>query len=222
MCGRYTLICIDDLGRRFRLVDPTLGFRSRFNIAPGQIVPVIIRRGAHELTAMQWGLSCGTGKKQSPVSLINARSETLAERPYFRRLLEDRRCLVPATGFYEWAKKGPHRIPFYFRLRGGPFFAFAGLYDSVTDSSGGVHLACTIITTAANSLVAPVHDRMPVLLSPEFESRWLSGEMPSLSELTTILSPRSSTEMETYPVSTRVNNAGLDDEELIRPLNTLT
>jgi len=223
MCGRYTLICIDDLGTRFRLFDPTIGFRSHFNIAPGQSVPVIIQRDHIEAALMRWGLRFGDpeGRPVSP-AIINVRSEKLAERRSFRRLLAGRRCLVPATGFFEWTKQGSQKSPFYFWLKGERLFAFAALYDNWTDPAGNVQSAYAIITTAANDVVEPVHDRMPVILRREDESRWLSGEVPTDQEMREVLSFYPSEDMEAYPVSNKVNSADIDDDSLIRPLATLT
>ena len=222
MCGRYSLVCIDDLGNRFRVFEPTMGCRSRFNVAPSDVMPVIVHRGNTAMVMMQWGLISHTVKDPAnAVQPINARAETLAERPLFRELLRDRRCLVPASGFYEWKQEGRHKIPFYFHLREDTVFAFAGLYDVWQDHSGGLHPGYTIITTEANDLVAPYHNRMPVILKRGDEERWIAGTMPSADEMKTMLRPYSPGEMKTYPVSSRVNSTEADDERLIVPLPTL-
>ncbi len=218
MCGRYTLICIDDLGRRFRIYDPTLGYRSKFNVAPGSFMPVIINRGRNEVTMMQWGLP---GTPAGSALIINARAETLAEKPAFCDLIKDRRCLIPATGFYEWKKEGTRSVPFYIRLKKNSLFAFAGLYNGWRDASGILHHAYAIVTTSPNDLVKPLHDRMPVILRPEDEERWIAGPEPSLSGLQEILAPFSPDEMAAYPVSSRVNKTDVDDERLIEPVPQL-
>jgi len=222
MCGRYSLICIDDLGNRFRVFDPMLGCKSHFNIAPSQTMPVIVQREHIEAVMMQWGLvPHGVKDAQGSLHPINARSETLTKKPMFRDLVKSNRCLVPASGFYEWLKEGTRKIPFYIHLKKIPIFAFAGLYDVWHDVSGEGRLSYTIITTEANDLVAPLHDRMPVILKREDEDRWLSGEALSQEEMSEILGPYPSGEMAAYPVSSRVNGTADDDDRLILPLETL-
>ena len=223
MCGRYSLIFIDDLGKRFRIFDPTLGIRSHFNIAPSQMMPVIVHQhGKAGMVIMQWGLIPRMTKDpEKSLHSINAKGETLAEKPLFHSLLQNQRCLVPASGFYEWKKEGTRKIPFYIRLKITPLFAFAGLYDVWYDANTKAHPTYTLITTAANALVAPLHDRMPVILKRGDEERWLTGDAPSSDEMKTILGPYPAGEMEAYPVSSRVNSPDVDDDRLIQPLKTL-
>lgn len=218
MCGRYSLICIDDLGNRFRVFDPMIGARSRFNIAPGNEMPVIVRAERNHATIMRWGLIPSWTKDiRAARPLINARAETLAEKPAFRGLLASCRCLVPASGFYEWKKEGRSRIPYYFRLPDEPLFAFAGLFDQWHNPGGVTVSTYTIITCAANPLVAPMHDRMPVILPREAEERWLAPGPLSPAELQKIPVPYPAGCMETFPVADLVNNTATDDERLIRP-----
>ena len=222
MCGRYSLICIDDMGSRFRITDPSFGFRSHFNIAPGSKMPVIVRRERNEAVMMEWGLVPHWVKDMKAARhLINARAETLAERPAFRGLLNSRRCLVPASGFYEWTKDGGKKTPFYIRLRDEPVFAFAGLYDVWHTPLGEGYATYTIITTGPNDLVSPIHNRMPAILRREDEDQWVSGESLSAADLTGILAPHPAGGMEAYPVLPLVNNPGNNDERLIRPLQGL-
>ncbi len=222
MCGRYSLIFIDDLGKRFRIFDPMLGIRSHFNIAPSQVMPVIVQHGHIEMVMMQWGLIPQMAKDpEKSVHSINAKAETLAEKPMFRGLLQNKRCLIPASGFYEWKKEGTRKIPFYIRLKETPLFAFAGLYDVWYDADATPHPTYTLVTTQANELVAPLHDRMPVILNQEDEDRWLTGDAPGPGEMKKILGPYPAGEMEMYPVSSRVNSPDVDDERLIQPLKTL-
>ena len=222
MCGRYSLICIDDMGSRFRVTDPSFGFRSHFNIAPGSMMPVIVRRERNEAVMMEWGLVPHWVKEgKAARHLINARAETLAERPSFRGLLKSRRCLVPASGFYEWTKDGGKKTPFYIRLRDEPVFAFAGLYDVWHTPLGEGYATYTIITTGPNDLVSPIHNRMPAILRREDEDQWVSGESLSAADLTGILAPHPAGGMEAYPVLPLVNNPGNNDERLIRPLQGL-
>jgi putative SOS response-associated peptidase YedK len=216
MCGRYSLVCIDDLGNRFRVFNPMIGARSRFNVAPGNEMPVIIRGETHELALMKWGLVPHWTKdlKGSPHP-INARAEGIAEKPMFRQLLKDKRCLVPATGFYEWKKEGTRKIPFYFHKKDNSCFAFAGLYDSWQGPSGETLRTYTIITTEANELMAPIHNRMPVILTQENELRWLARDTLSPDEMGAILRPDTTGRLESYVVSSRVNSPAVDDETLI-------
>jgi putative SOS response-associated peptidase YedK len=222
MCGRYSLICIDDLGKRFRIFDPTLGIRSHFNIAPSQFMPVIVQHERIEMVIMQWGLIPNRVKDpEKSMHPINAKAETLAEKPMFCGLLKNRRCIVPASGFYEWKKEGTRKIPFYIHLNNSPLFAIAGLFDMWRDAGNEAHLTYTIITTDANELVAPLHNRMPAILKREDENRWLTGDAPGPDEMKRILRSYPADEMDAYPVSSRVNNPDADDEWLIQPLATL-
>ncbi len=220
MCGRYSLICTDDLGNRFRVYDPSIGRRSRFNVAPSQAMPVVVRGERTEMALMQWGLvPRWAGNPATARRPINARAETLAERPIFRGLLARNRCLVPASGFYEWNRDdGGRRTPFYFRLRDADLFAFAGLYDVWHDVDGAALATYTLITTAANEVVAPLHDRMPAILRREDEERWLADEPPAPEELAALLGPYPAEAMEAYPVSARVGSPSVDDPFLIAPL----
>jgi len=222
MCGRYSLIFIDDLGKRFRVFIPTLGIRSHFNIAPSQTMPVIVQRENVEMVMMQWGLiPHWVNDPKKSMHPINAKAETLSEKPMFCGLLKNKRCLVPASGFYEWKKDGKRKIPYYIHLKDNSLFAFAGLYDAWFDVCNMAHLTYTIITTDANELVAPLHDRMPVILKREDEIRWLAGDAPTSDEMKKMLGAYPMNEMDAYPVSSRVNSPDADDEQLIQPLITL-
>jgi putative SOS response-associated peptidase YedK len=172
---------------------------------------------------LRWGLIPSWTKDiRAAKPLINARAETLAEKPSFRSLLKSRRCLVPASGFYEWKKEGNRKIPHYFRLTDEPLFSFAGLYDSWHNPEGVSVSTYTIVTCEANSLVAPVHDRMPVILSRENEERWLAPDPITPEDLKQILVPFLPGRMDAMPVSDLVNNPAIDDERLVRPLFQLT
>jgi len=152
-CGRYSLVFIDDLGNRFRVVNPMISARSPFNIAPGSVMPVIVKEENNELVMMKWGLvphwtkDIHTAKRP-----INAQVETLSEKPSFKELLKNRRCLVPVSGFFEWKKEGSKKIPFYLHLQKSLLFAFAGLYDCWTDPRGNPLITYTIITSEPNDL----------------------------------------------------------------------
>jgi putative SOS response-associated peptidase YedK len=221
MCGRYSLICIDDLGNRFRVFDPMMGARSRFNIAPGNEMPVIVRAEENHAVVMRWGLiPSWTQDIRAAKPLTNARAETLAEKPAFRGLLRSRRCLVPASGFYEWKNEGGRKSPYYLMLPDEPLFSFAGLHDQWHNPEGVTVSTYTIITCPANPLVATLHDRMPVILPREAEERWLAPGPVTAEEAKKILIPYPSGLMEAVPVSDLVNNPSADDERMIRPLDS--
>jgi len=223
MCGRYSLICIDDLGNRFRVFNPMMGARSKFNVSPAREMPVIVRRERDEIALMHWGLVPHWAKDiLAAPRPINARAESLEEKPLFRSLLHNGRCLVPASGFYEWKKEGKHRVPFYVHLPESPLFAFAGLYDTWQGPDGTPFLTYTIITCESNELLAEVHNRMPVILSRADEERWLSCDPPRIRELLSILAPYPASGMAMVPVSDLVNNPAIDDERLVQPLDSPT
>jgi len=222
MCGRYSLACIDDLCGRFRIIDPTIGFRSHFNIALGSSNPVIVAHEQAEAVMMQWGLVPHWAKDITATHRpINARAESLAEKPMFRDLLKSRRCLVSASGFFEWKHEDGHKVPFYIHIKDDPVFGFAGLYDIWRNPTGVMLQTYTIITTAANDLMAPIHDRMPVILRQDDEIRWLSRDVIPAEEINRILSQYPAENMEAYPVSDRVNKTDAEDEKLIEPVKGL-
>jgi putative SOS response-associated peptidase YedK len=171
--------------------------RPRFNVAPTQPIAVI-RPG--ELVALRWGLVPSWSKDCK--GFINARAETAAEKPTFRSAFKKRRCLIPADGFYEWQRTKAGKRPYFIRLRDGEPFAFAGLWEGETSA---------ILTTAANDLMRPIHDRMPVILASEDYERWLAE--PDAS----VLRPYAADAMMAYPVSTYVNNAKQEGSECIEP-----
>jgi putative SOS response-associated peptidase YedK len=198
MCGRYTLADpAADLAERFSFDPADLGaeIAPRYNIAPSQAVLTV--GSDRRARLLRWGLVTGDPKR----SPINLRCE-----PYVRRLPRLRRCLVPADGFYEWRDLGGQRVPYRFQLRDGAPFAFAGLAND---------RSCAILTTAPNELVAPIHDRMPVILRRELEELWLDLDA---RDLAAAFVPYPAEAMAAYPVSRRVNNPRVDDAECIRPL----
>jgi putative SOS response-associated peptidase YedK len=222
MCGRYSLACIDNLCGRFRVIDPMIGFRSHFNIAPGSTNPVIVVHERAEAVMMLWGLVPHWARDiKAALRPINARAEGIGEKPMFRDLLRTKRCLVPASGFFEWKQEAGRKVPFYVHVRGDPVFAFAGLYDIWSNPAGTTLSTYTIITTAANSLMTPIHDRMPVILKQDDEMRWLSRDVLPAEEVKRILVPYPAEGMEAYPVSERVNSPAVDDERVIEPVKGL-
>jgi putative SOS response-associated peptidase YedK len=202
MCGRFVQTSSPKkLSERMRLPEGSLFDRPRFNVAPTQPIAVI-RPG--ELVALRWGLVPSWSKDGK--GFINARAETAAEKPTFRSAFKKRRCLIPADGFYEWQKtEGGKKQPFFIRMRDEEPFAFAGLWEGET---------CAILTTAANDLMRPIHDRMPVIFAADDYERWLAEPDASL------LRSYPAEAMRAYSVSTYVNNAKQEGPKCIEPLAT--
>jgi putative SOS response-associated peptidase YedK len=221
MCGRFTLFSSEEaLAKAFGAALPP-DFAPRYNIAPAQPVAVVRTppegRG-RELTHLHWGLIPSWAKDPAIGSrLINARAETVADRPAFRSALRYRRCLIPADGFYEWLRSTGGRRPFFIRMRDGSPFAFAGLWDRWEGADGSVIESCALITTEANELVAKIHDRMPAIVPPDRYDLWLDRTVQKPDAVKSLLSPYPADAMAAHPVSTAVNNARVDDRRLIEP-----
>lgn len=214
MCGRFTLTQTpQQVATAFGLTE-VADFPARYNIAPSQPVGVIVQDrelNKREFRLMRWGLIPSWVKDTSKfANLINARGETVAEKPSFRSAFKYRRCLIPADGFYEWKKTGGPKQPFYFSLSGQSIFAFAGLWEVWNDIE-----TFTIVTTSANSLLQPIHDRMPVILQPKDYAEWLEPHNQDTQRLSRLLQPFPDEPMQAIPVSTRVNSAKVDDAQCI-------
>ena len=224
MCGRFTNRAESaQLEKRFGV--PLAGSepKPRYNIAPGQTVPVIINDQGPRLVEMSWGLLPFWAKVPDKLSRpINARSETLADKPFFRTPLKKRRCLVPADGFYEWKRQGRGRPsePHFLELSEGGLFAMAGLYDIWQPPEEGAepYLSFTIVTTKANALLAKIHDRMPVILNRESEPAWMDSGLTEADSLAGMLTPYPAEEMTSHPVSRAVNTVTNDSPDLIAPV----
>jgi putative SOS response-associated peptidase YedK len=221
MCGRFTLTAdIHTLQATFPWVEIPDGLTPRFNIAPTQPVAVVPNDGKNRLDFYVWGLIPSWAKDPSIGSrMINARAETLTEKPSFRTAFRRRRCLVLADGFYEWRTEntGP-KTPMYIRLASGKPFAFAGLWEIWNSPDGSIILSSTIITTTPNSLMAKIHNRMPVILPEESYSQWISPGEPDLRTLTSLLAPYPEAEMVAFPVSPLVNSPKNDLPALVEPV----
>ncbi len=222
MCGRFTLHhTLDEIEERFA-AEVAVDTEPRYNIAPTQDVLAVTQNGTRHLQAFRWGLVPSWAKDIAIGSrMINARAETLAEKPAFRTALQRRRCLIPADGFYEWqdapdGKKGG-RTPMHIRLKDGGLFAFAGLWDEWHAPDGSPLRSCTIITTSPNAVTAPIHDRMPAILRPEDEAIWLDHALTNSSDLLSLLGPYPAEDIETYAVSRQVNAPTVDDPACIAP-----
>lgn len=217
MCGRYTIaVSAEQLLAEFG-IEPPAGFEPRYNVAPQQDVPVI-GVGSDEkprFALVRWGLVPGWAESPGAVkSTINARAETLLERPTFRDPFLRQRCLVIADGFFEWKRQDGTKQPWWFRLEDGRPFAFAGLWDRWQGAEQTLY-SCAIVTTRANDTVSPVHDRMPVILDRQARDRWLDPDSPP-GELNTLLAPLPDGVLAGTPVSTAVNSVANDSPECIR------
>ena len=220
MCGRFTLSqSAEAIASVFQLNQvPTI--EPRYNIAPTQPVATVLQTSARErqFQLLRWGLIPAWAKDATMGSrLINARAETVAEKPSFRSAFRHRRCLVIADGFYEWRRQDGKKQPFYFRMKNQQPFAFAGLWEHWQDPKGEAINSCTILTTEANELLQQIHQRMPVILNPKDYDMWLDPTM-QIEQLQQLLQPYSSTAMTSYPVSTKVNKPTNDTPELINSL----
>lgn len=221
MCGRYVSKEQAAIERAFNL---TRGggnpFGARYNAAPTDLLPIIRdhpKRG-RELTLLRWGLIPSWAKDASiGAKMINARAETLAEKPAFRSAFQRRRCLVPMAGFYEWQKTPAGRMPHYVHLLNTDLFAVAGLYEWWFGKEGVQPIeSYTIVTTEANEMVSKLHDRMPVILHEQDYQAWLDPKNENAQALRALLKPYPAEEMLAYPVSTRVNSVKNDDASLIQ------
>ncbi len=221
MCGRFTLtIDTGGLQQAFPgFAPPPGGLTPRYNIAPTQPVAVIANDGRSRVEYFVWGLIPSWARDPAIASrLINARAETLAEKPSFRAAYRRRRCLVLADGFYEWRRDGKVKTPVWIHLRSGEPFAFAGLWEVWHSPQGDEIPSCTIITTGPNDLVRPIHDRMPVILPRERYAEWLDPAERPAGALAPLLAPYPAESMAAHAVSTAVNNARSDSAEMIRPV----
>jgi putative SOS response-associated peptidase YedK len=220
MCGRYYLADVKNMRERFGVKDIMEWLTARYNIAPSQEVPAIIADTPAErrLVRFKWGLKPYWARDKSMSSgMINARAETVDTKPSFKNSFVRRRCLIPASGFYEWKKEGQQKIPFRISMAGGELFAFAGLWESWASPAGEKHESCAIITTKANPLVAQVHERMPVILPRESESIWLDGSIADTEFLKSLLKPYSAEGMTMHEVSPLVNSPKNDEPGLLDP-----
>lgn len=225
MCGRFTLTqSIEELVEEFELPDHILEeLKPRYNIAPTQTILAIrvdTENQQRKMHPLHWGLVPSWAKDPSIGSrMINARAETLAEKPSFRSAYRSRRCLIPTDGFYEWKKTGSKKQPYYIRMKDESVFAFAGLWENWNGPDETVIDSCTIITTEPNALMADMHHRMPVILSRDQYDHWLNPDNCKPAELQPLLQPCAAEKMKAHPVSTYVNRATNDDSQCVKQLD---
>ena len=229
MCGRFTLHhSVEEVAQRFAVQEILFDFPARYNIAPMQPLAVVTRNASNAsgddervLEGYRWGLVPSWAKDEAIGSrMINARAETLAEKPSFRNALKSRRCLIPADGFYEWKTEGKTKVPHYIRFRDDRIYAFAGLWEEWKGPPGteGAPLrTATIITTDPNPLLASLHHRMAVILKPENEAAWLDPKV-SAQDALQLLQTFPDDELEAFPVHRKVGNVAFDAPENIAPV----
>ena len=220
MCGRYNLITDAEALVDFFEIEHTLfdlsALEPRYNIAPSQDVPIVRDSGkVRELVLARWGLVPHWSKDAKPkYSTINARAETVAEKPTYREAFRRKRCLIPATGFYEWKQTSGGKSPHCIRMPDQNVFAFAGLWDH-WDKEGAGFESCSIIVTSANETMQPIHDRMPVILNQAQYNTWMAADHFNRAQLESLLVPYTG-ELKTYPVSRLVNSPKNDDPRCIK------
>jgi putative SOS response-associated peptidase YedK len=218
MCGRYVIADPEFINSRYDLEYPLLNLIPNYNVAPGTEMPTVSRNSPNHGVLRKWGLVPFWAKDPKiGYKMINARGETVAEKPSFRKAIRSRRCIVPASGFYEWKREGSKKVPFLFQPLHDRVFSFAGLYETWHSPDGQEIQSYTIITTRANDLVRPIHERMPVILAREDEDTWLDPATP-IDAVMPLLQPFQSSAMEAFQVSPEVNNVRNNHPGLVDPV----
>ncbi|MBI1743431.1 SOS response-associated peptidase [Candidatus Acetothermia bacterium] len=219
MCGRFTLKSDpEEIEETFGAKVP-VNYAPHYNIAPTQDVLVLLGDGSPRIEAFRWGLIPSWAKDEKIGNkLINARAETIFEKPSFRSAVKSRRCLVIADGFYEWRQTELGKRPMHIRLKSKEPFGFAGLWESWNSPEGKVIKTCTIVTTDPNELMKAIHNRMPVILSKELQEIWLDAKLKTQAELELVLQAYPAKEMEAYEVSRLVNSPTNDKPECVEPV----
>lgn len=220
MCGRFVRSSpVEKIAERFDVDEPPFDLRPSYNVAPGEEIAVVTNGALRRLTLCRWGFVPPWAKEPSAgYKMINARAETLSEKPSFRDAFRRNRCLIVADGFYEWRKEGDRKLPEYIHLKEGGPFAFAALCGPWTPPGGTEILTAAIITTAANEILMPIHHRMPVILPVEAEDIWLNPDVDDEERLLSILAPYPPDRMAHHPVSESVNKPSNDSPDCIKPL----
>jgi len=215
MCGRYSLSKgAKEVGSLFDVVPDTEILGMVYNASPTDTLPVITMQEPSRLQGKQWGIKCAWGGAKEQLH-INARSESVFEKNTFKNLIKTNRCLIPADGFYEWSGNGRVRQPWRFSLKSGELFAFAGLYSTIPNQGSGAKAEFCILTTQANRIVEPYHNRMPVIILKERAKLWL--EESDNDALLPMFTPLDEGLMMVYKVSPKLNKAGVNYPELINP-----
>ncbi|OGD90426.1 hypothetical protein A3D07_02940 [Candidatus Curtissbacteria bacterium RIFCSPHIGHO2_02_FULL_42_15] len=216
MCGRYGFQDPDKIRDYYDIQGDLKDLKPRYNAAPAQQLPVILRNAKLHAKIMRWGLIPFWAKDMSiGYKMINARAEGIESKPSYKKPFKTQRCLIPASCFFEWDKENGNRNPYLIRLKSQEVFSFAGLYDIWKDAEGKELLSYTIMTTESNPKIAKIHNRMPVILTKDEEKEWLDLNYPSAIKL---LDPYPAEKVEMYPVSKEVNRPANDYPEIIKPL----
>ena len=220
MCGRFSLHSPESRIREAFNLEHTepLGLKPCYNIAPSQDIPIIRDTDTgREMVMAQWGLVPNWSKEpKTKYSTINARIESVADKPTYRTPFKRRRCLIPADGFYEWKQVDGNKVPHHIRMRDSSVFAFAGLWDR-WEGEGKTLESCTIIVKPSNEIMKPIHERMPAIIAPAHYDWWLDSRVTDKQEIMQYLTSAPSSHLTTYPVSTRVNLPRNNDERCIQP-----
>jgi putative SOS response-associated peptidase YedK len=220
MCGRYTLTSAPEAIRALFRYAEQPNFPPRFNVAPTQPIAIVrLNEGKRQLALVRWGLLPSWVKDPKGFSLlINARGESVLDKPAFRNAMKRRRCLIPADGFYEWQAGGERKRPFYVRAKAGGPLAFAGLWETWTGPNGEEMETAAIVTTRANRTLAPIHERMPVILAPEAFDLWLNSADVDATTASALIAPAPDNLLEAYEISTDVNRVANDSPKLVEPV----
>lgn len=221
MCARMTITTTPkEIADLFGLAADTQtdAEKGRYNVAPSTLIPVVrVTNGIRELVHLKWGLVPHWNSDPKPSGFVNARAETAAEKPTFRDPFRRRRCLVPASGFFEWKAVGKKKQPYLVRPARGGLFAYAGVWDRWEGPNGAVETVA-VLTVSANDLILPLHDRMPGIIPPERFAEWLDPKVTAPAKLMPLLQPYPAERMEMWAVSDRVNKVAADDAELLKPV----
>ncbi|WP_010273122.1 SOS response-associated peptidase [Paenibacillus senegalensis] len=221
MCGRYSLtVTLEQLLSRFELGNVHFRLEAGYNIAPGQLIPAIIEdnEGNRRIGRLLWGFIPSWTKVPNPKPVINARAETIAEKPSFRESFRRKRCLIPADSFYEWKAADHGKQPMRIMKTNGELFAFAGIYDTWVTPEGERQSSCAIVTTAASSWMDPIHHRMPVILpGPSSEAKWLDRSTP-IGHWQDMASMLAEDKWKAYPVSKSIGNVKNNSPSCIEPI----
>jgi putative SOS response-associated peptidase YedK len=219
MCGRYAITTVPEALRALFAYLEQPNFPPRYNVAPTQPVPIVrMVEGKRQFALVRWGLIPSWVKDPRGFTLlINARGESAAEKPAFRNAMKRRRCLFPADGFYEWKRDGERKQPYFVRLKSGQPMAFAGLWESWMGPNGEEQETAAIVTTPASPSISFIHDRMPVIVSPEAFDFWLDPNVDA-EMASTVIRPAPDAQLEFFPVSSAVNRTANDSPQLLEPL----
>jgi putative SOS response-associated peptidase YedK len=219
MCGRYTIIASPEVIRALFGYQEQPNFPSRYNVAPGQPIPIVrLIDGKRHFALVRWGLLPSWVKDPKAFALlINARGESACEKPAFRAAMNRRRCLIPVDGFYEWKTDGSRKQPYFIRTKSGGPFAFAGLWETWTGPDGEELETAAIVTTKANRTLTPIYDRMPVIVPPEAFDLWLDNANVDPATASALIRSAPENLLDAYPVSTDVNRTANDNPKLVEP-----